>query len=216
MTPHVKICGLTRAEDVAAAIEAGADHLGFVLTESPRRVSIETASDLAARARARDPRVVLVGVFVDDTVDVVRDACRRLELDVAQLHGDERPHDVTALADDVVCWKAVRVRDDWSAEDVIVAADRYPSAHAILLDTWSSTEPGGTGRMFRHELAADVARRRRLVLAGGLDASNVADAVARIGPYAVDVSSGVEVAPGVKDAGEIAAFVAAATRGRAR
>lgn len=207
--PGVKVCGITRRLDAEAAAAAGADHLGVVLAPGGRR----TVSAAAARVLLDALPVRRVGVFVDAAPDTIRRDAEAAALQVLQLHGGETPELTAALvADGWMVWKAVRVR---SGDDFADAVRRYAGAvHALLLDGWSPRAHGGTGTRFpwaqvaelRDHLPAGV----ELVVAGGLSAGNVGEAVRRLRPHRVDVSSGVENAPGHKDAARIRRFVAAA------
>lgn len=198
MRVRVKICGLTRPEDVAAAADAGADAVGFVLAPSSRRLDLARARELAA---AVPPFVARVGVFVDPTEAELQVALDQLGLDLLQLHGHEPPELCRRFGRRVL--KAVRVR----SPDDLALLERY-AEWPILLD---SPEPG-SGSAFDWTWAAGLGDRRRLVLAGGLTPANVARAVQAVRPWAVDVSTGVEKAPGVKDAGLIQQFVEAVRR----
>lgn len=191
---RVKICGLTRPEDVAAAADAGADAVGFVLAPSSRRVDLPRVRELLAAA---PPFVTTVGVFVDPSPEGLEEALAA-GLQLLQLHGHEPPELCRRFAPRVV--KALRIRE---REDLALL-DRYAD-WPILLD---SPEPG-SGCAFDWTWAAGLGDRRRLVLAGGLTPANVARAVQLVRPWAVDVSSGVESAPGVKDPALIHAFVEA-------
>ncbi|HEY8469689.1 MAG TPA: indole-3-glycerol phosphate synthase TrpC [Longimicrobiales bacterium] len=208
---EVKICGLCRPEDARAAVDAGADYVGVILAPGgPRSQTVGSAKaifDAAAGARR-------VGVFVDAPVEEAASAARALGLAVLQLHGSEPPEQVAALAvaGPWQVWKAVRPR---RREDVAAAVDAYGgAAAALLLDGWHPTRAGGTGSTFPWDEVAParglVPRGVRLVVAGGLSADNVAAAVGRLAPDVVDVSSGVELRPGVKSAERMRAFVAAA------
>ncbi len=207
--PRVKICGMGRAEDVRAAADAGAAYVGLVLAESPRRLE---PSDAAALARtAREAGVTPVGVVVDREAGEVASLAERVGLAVVQLHGRESPEACAGLREDGrEVWKAVRPR---SREELEAAADRYGGAvDALLVEGWSPERAGGTGTSFPHAWLEEAEVRRavgRLVLAGGLDPATVGEAVRRVGPDVVDVSSGVETSPGRKDPGRIRAFVAA-------
>ncbi|ANF57797.1 phosphoribosylanthranilate isomerase [Halotalea alkalilenta] len=199
MRTRIKFCGLTREDDVDAAVEAGADALGFVLWPgSKRAVTLERLEALSARV---PPFVARVGLFVDQDAEVIAAAAPCLDL--LQFHGDEPPQ---ACAGFGTPWlKALRMREGL---DLDAAAQRYAGARGLLLDAWRPGVPGGTGETF------DWARipawlASRIVLAGGLDAGNVAEAITRVRPYAVDVSGGIEAAPGRKDHERMAAFAAA-------
>ncbi|WP_052384197.1 phosphoribosylanthranilate isomerase [Litchfieldella xinjiangensis] len=194
---RVKICGVTRPTDVDAAVAAGADALGFVLWPGSKRALDDARlAELASRVPAF---VTRVGLFVDQERGVIEHASRHLDL--LQFHGDESP-DFCASFDRP--WiKALRMRDDL---DLHAAAQAYQGAQALLLDAYCPGVPGGTGETF------DWARipaslTKPVILAGGLTPANVARAIRQVAPFAVDVSGGVEHAPGIKDASLIEAFV---------
>lgn len=196
-----KICGITRIEDALAAVEAGADAIGLVFyAKSPRAVSIEQA---AAILRVLPPFVTTVGLFVDMPRDELRQLLERLPLDLLQFHGDESPADCEGYGRPYI--KALRVRP---GEDVSAIMAPYSGARGILLDTFVEGVPGGTGASFDWSLVPDDAGKP-IILAGGLDAGNVAAAIRQVRPYAVDVSGGVEAGKGIKDAGRIRAFIQA-------
>ncbi|MDH1732243.1 phosphoribosylanthranilate isomerase [Pseudomonas chengduensis] len=196
-----KICGITRIEDALAAVEAGADAIGLVFYgKSPRAVSIEQA---AVILQALPPFVTSVGLFVDMPRDELQQLLQRLPLDLLQFHGDESPADCEGHGRPYI--KALRVRP---GEDVAAAMAPYSGARGILLDTFVEGVPGGTGASFDWSLVPENAAKP-IILAGGLDAGNVATAIRQVRPYAVDVSGGVEASKGIKDAGKIRAFVRA-------
>ncbi|WP_299316701.1 phosphoribosylanthranilate isomerase [uncultured Halomonas sp.] len=203
---RVKLCGLTRPEDVDAAVAAGADALGFVLWPGSKRAVDEARlAELAERVPAF---VTRVGLFVDQDPALIERCARHLDL--LQFHGEEPP----ALCDGFRRpWiKALRMRDDL---DLPAAAEAYRGARALLLDAYRPGVPGGTGETFDwSRIPAGLAKP--VILAGGLNADNVAEAIATVAPFAVDVSGGVEAAPGIKDAERMAAFMAAAGEGDAR
>lgn len=202
--PRVKICGITRLDDALHAVHCGADALGFVFYErSPRCVSPEQVRTMIA---ALPPLVTTVGLFVNQTAEIIRQVVAHCGLDVVQLHGDEPPEVCRALAPCRVI-KALRLRDAESLRDL----EHFP-ASAILLDAWVPDRFGGTGHRCDWQLAAEVAAGHTVMLAGGLAPDCVAEAVRRVRPYAVDVSSGVESAPGVKDPEKVAAFICEAKR----
>jgi len=207
---RVKFCGMTREEDVRAAVEVGADFIGLVFAESPRRVTIESAARLAKVADDAGHGGGLVGVFVNEEARSLREAIDRCGLDVVQLHGDESPDEVRDLSKVIEVWKAIRVPAEWSVDDLADAASRYPEADAILLDTFRAGARGGTGQTFDHALARDLVRARRVVAAGGLTSVNVKAVVAELQPFAVDTSSGIESSPGVKARDRMEAFIDAA------
>lgn len=197
----IKICGITNLEDALLAVDAGADALGFVFyKESPRHILAEQA---AAIIRHLPPFVQTVGLFVNEALETVNETADLCGLDIIQLHGDESPEFCASVRRRVI--KAIRVKDGTcldSMKDYRVAA--------FLLDAWSPSAFGGTGRTFNWEIAASAAKSKRIVLAGGLTPDNVADAVRQVRPYAVDVSSGVESEPGRKDLKKLQKFIEAA------
>ncbi len=192
----VKICGLTRAVDVTAAVEAGADYLGFVFARSPRRLEPGAAAELAASA---PPGVQRVGLFMNASADAVRDVLAQVPLDLLQFHGDEDNEFCTGFGLPFI--KAVSMMDN--DPDGLVAA--FPDAAGLLLDSHAPGGAGGTGRTF--DWGRRVASDKPLWLAGGLGPDNVAEAVRRFRPWAVDVSSGVESRPGIKDPDRVRQFV---------
>lgn len=197
----VKICGITSPQDASLAERAGADAIGMIFVSgSKREVDLGRAGAIAS---AVGPFVTKVGVFRDAPVGDVREAVRRLRLDAVQLHGTEGPDVVAALRPDVLVIKALAFRLDLELE----TAEGY-GADAILLDGVVA----GSGETFDWEAAKRFAGLSRLIVAGGLDPSNVAAAVAALRPYAVDVASGVEASPGVKDPVRLREFVARAKR----
>ena len=201
MPVHVKICGVTSVEDALAAVAAGADAIGVNFAAgSPRRVSVPLARSIV---EALPERVVSVGVFVDFGEEQLRDVQSQTGLRCVQLHGDESPELLSVFLPHA--YKAIRVR----GRESLALAARYPGQH-ILLDAFVPGAHGGTGATFDWALAAEVARVRSVTLAGGLSPANVAEAVRVVRPYCVDVASGVESAPGRKDAGLMRAFVEAA------
>lgn len=185
----VKICGITRGEDALAAVEAGAAALGFVFwPKSPRFVDPYRARAIVARL---PPFVTTVGVFVNQEAREINEVAATARLSAVQLHGDEEPGFAAGLTRPVI--KAVVL--DGQAR----AWAEWPPRVTLLADGTDPKRRGGTGTLADWTAAALVAKVRRLVLAGGLTPENVAEAIARVKPFAVDVSSGVEVAPGIKD-----------------
>ena len=202
MPGKVKICGITNLADGMAAVEAGADALGFVFHgQSPRGISVEVA---AGFMRELPPFVMKVGVFVNAPEDLVVGAVRECGLNLLQFHGDESLD--YCLQFGLMSMKAFRIRDAASLQALL----GYHT-DAWLLDAYAPDKPGGTGETFNWELALEARGwGRPIFLAGGLTADNVADAVRRARPYGVDVSSGVEAAPGRKDHAKVKAFIQAA------
>lgn len=199
---RVKICGITREADAQEAADAGADAIGLVFhPASPRCVSMVMAASIV---RMLGPFVTTVGLFVDAAPDQVREVLARTGIHLLQLHGNETPAYCAQFG--VPFIKALRMAPGL---DPVAAAAHYPAAAGLLFDTWDPVVAGGTGVGFDWSRLPAL-RERPLILAGGLSPANVAEAVRQVRPYAVDVSSGVEVAPGIKDAGLIRAFIAAA------
>jgi phosphoribosylanthranilate isomerase len=198
---RIKICGITRQVDARAAIDAGVDALGLVFYPgSPRALSLDEAGAVVADLPSS---ICLVGLFVNAAVEQVTAVCSALKLNLLQFHGDESQEYCKQFG---VPWmKALRVAEE---TDVLALMGEYVEADAILLDTWRADAPGGTGEVFNWD---KVPRDRScpLVLAGGLRPDNVGAAIARVRPYAVDVSGGVEASPGIKDPQKIMQFVAA-------
>ena len=197
----VKICGVTSVAEAELCVEAGADAIGLnFYPRSPRFLE-------PARARkivdAIGGAALTVGVFVDATLDEIRALQHSTGFRCVQLHGDEPPELLAELLPHA--YKAMRVKDESSIAD----ARRYPGEH-ILLDAYVPGEPGGTGHRFQWELALPLARERKVTLAGGLRPDNVADAIQAVHPFCVDVASGVEARPGVKDHAAVRAFIEAA------
>jgi phosphoribosylanthranilate isomerase len=196
---RVKICGITRVEDGLAACAAGADAIGLVFyPPSPRAVTMEQA---VAIRRALPPFVTVVGLFVNADRETVVETARAVHLDLLQFHGDESRAQCELFA--MPYMKAIRVGDD---VDLGEMSRRYAGAKALVLDTHDDKLWGGSGRTFDWDaVPADL--ELPVVLAGGLSPANVADAIRRLRPYGVDVSGGVEQAPGIKDAARIAKFI---------
>jgi phosphoribosylanthranilate isomerase len=201
---RVKVCGITRPEDALAAARCGADAIGLVFYDaSPRAVDVPAAQAITA---VLPPFVSTVALFVDAPPERVRAVLEAVPVDLVQLHGDEPPEACRAVGKPYV--KALRMRP---GRDVREAARAYGDARGLLLDTYRPGVPGGTGAAFDwsevpHDLPLPV------ILAGGLEPGNVADAIARVHPYAVDVSGGVEQSKGRKDPAKIEAFLAAVRR----
>jgi len=196
---RVKVCGITGAEDAAAAVAAGADALGFVFAAgSPRRVEAGVAAGIAA---ALPPFIATVGVFVDQPLEEILEVAGRCRLQWIQLHGAEPPEFARRLPLPVI--RAIRVRDEASLGPMRA----YP-AQAFLLDAFVEGCPGGTGRRFAWELAVLAKGAGPIILAGGLTPENVGEAVRRVRPYAVDASSGLECRPGRKDHRKLEEFIA--------
>lgn len=197
MSVRVKICGITNLRDAHRALDLGADALGFVFFPgSPRAVSPEMARRII---ETLPPLVTTVGVFVNETIDDVREVRRMTGIALVQLHGDESPEAANALGPSVI--KTIRVKGIESFGEI----DRY-QPRAFLLDAHTDAEYGGTGQRFAWDLAKHV-EGVPFFLAGGLTPDNVAEAIAATRPYGVDVSSGVESEPGHKDPVRLKAFI---------
>jgi len=196
-----KICGITRVEDALAAAEAGADAIGLVFyAKSPRAVSVQLARAIIA---ALPPFVTSVGLFVDASRCELGEILDAVPLDLLQFHGDETPAECDSYGRPYI--KALRVKP---GDDIAAQVALYESARGVLLDTYVPGIPGGTGEAFDWSLVpADL--RKPVILAGGLTTANVAQAIAQVRPFAVDISGGVESAKGIKDAARIQAFMAA-------
>jgi phosphoribosylanthranilate isomerase len=199
----VKICGITNAGDARAASDAGADAVGLIFAESPRRVGVEEARRIS---KALPENIIRVGVFVDEEPAEVSRISREVGLDLAQLHGEETPETVTAVREGgIKVMKALRIRDTTSLE----ALDAY-EADLFLLDTFSERVRGGTGERFDWEVAKSVRGRDNIVVSGGLGPENVREAVEFFEPYGVDASSSLEDGPGIKNGERVRRFVLAA------
>jgi phosphoribosylanthranilate isomerase len=198
---RVKICGITSSSDASEAVRAGADAVGVVLAESPRRVDIDEAREIFA---AVPPPVARVGVFVDAPKELVDEAIERLSLSAVQFHGNEPPGDCDAVAVPVIRVLKVGTRFDYTEAEPFRG-----HVAALLLDTDSTREAGGTGETFAWRLVADVPDWAPVIVAGGLDPTNVGAAIRTLRPFAVDVSSGVEERPRHKDRHKLHAFTAA-------
>lgn len=202
MAVRVKICGITRLQDLHAACDAGADALGFVFYEkSPRHLSIAAAAVLL---RELPPFVQGIGLFVNAEPAFVEAVLQAVPLDLLQFHGDETPADCARFGRPYI--KAVRVNRE---SDLLKCAADFDAARGLLLDAWVPGMPGGTGERFDWSLIPP-ALPTPVILSGGLTPDNVAEAVQRVRPWAVDVSSGVEATKGIKDAHKIAQFIAKA------
>jgi phosphoribosylanthranilate isomerase len=200
----VKICGITRLEDAEGAVALGAGAIGFVFwPQSPRAVDPEHARSIAA---ALPPFVTTIGVFVNQPPAFVNDVAARVGLGAVQLHGDE-PIDVLDRIERPVV-KAFAMDTVARIED----ADAWPARVRLLIDTHDPDQRGGTGRTVDWGRAAAIAARRPVLLAGGLNAANVADAIRTVRPFGIDVSSGVESSPGVKDHARLRALFEAVGR----
>jgi phosphoribosylanthranilate isomerase len=200
MSTRVKICGITNLADSQAAVEAGADALGFIFYEkSPRHMTVSAAAKISKQL---PPFIMRVGVFVNATEELVARAIGECGLGLLQFHGDEPPEFCTRFG--LMSMKAFRIRDAKSLKEL----PKYPT-EAWLLDAFSAENLGGTGEKFNWDLAVEAQKFGKPVfLAGGLTPENVAAAVRQVQPFGVDVSSGVESSPGKKDRAKVRAFIA--------
>lgn len=196
---RIKICGITRVDDALAAAQAGADAIGLVFHPgSPRAVSVEQARTIVG---ALPPFVTTVGLFVDAEQATIQSVLEQVPLDLLQFHGDEPDDFCQGFKRPYI--KAVRVRP---GDDLNALAAQWPGACGILLDSYKPGVPGGTGETFDWSVIPSQ-RSWRLILAGGLQAQNVRQAIDQTAPWAVDVSGGVEATKGIKDIAKINAFI---------
>ena len=206
MALRIKICGITRKEDAWAAVDAGADALGFVFVPgTPRFIEPERAASIT---RHLPPFVSCVGLFVNADPALIRAAVTEARLDTVQLHGDESPEVGLLLRGQVRVIQAFRVQ----GPEILLQLPNYrKSADAWLLDAYVPGAAGGTGARFDWNLAVEARELGHpLILAGGLKPENIADAVRQVRPFAVDVSSGVEISPGRKESEKVQRLIAAA------
>jgi phosphoribosylanthranilate isomerase len=198
-----KVCGITNPGDARAAADAGADAIGLIFAESPRKVTLEEARKVSV---GLPENILKVGVFVDAEPGEVLEIAREVGLDLAQLHGDETPETVAAIRNaGLPVMKALRVRN----MEALGALERY-EADLFMLDAWSARARGGTGETFDWGLAKSVKGRGNIVVSGGLTPENVREAVEFFEPYGVDASSSLEERPGKKSGERVRRFVRAA------
>jgi phosphoribosylanthranilate isomerase len=196
---RVKICGITRVEDALCAVEQGADAIGLVFyDQSPRNVSINQAIEIANHIPAF---VSVVGLFVNAEPSFINEVITNAKIDLLQFHGDETPEECASYSLPFI--KAIRVKSD---TNLVQYAKEYSAAKGLLLDAYAEGVAGGTGHVFDWNLIPKQLAKP-IILAGGLKADNVAQAIQQVMPYAVDVSGGVEASKGIKDAAKIAAFM---------
>lgn len=199
MRVRAKICGITRIEDALSAVENGADAIGLVFYgQSPRNVSISQAMEIANNIPAF---VSVVGLFVNAESSFINEVISKVKLDLLQFHGDETPEECASYTLPFI--KAIRVKND---TNLVQYANDFSTARALLLDAYTEGVAGGTGHVFDWNLIPKQLTKQ-VILAGGLNADNVALAIQQVSPYAVDVSGGVEASKGIKDAEKIAAFM---------
>ncbi len=194
----VKVCGMTNLQDALVAVEAGADAIGFIFyKKSPRSVTMKTVRQIVLEL---PPFVNVVGVFVNESAEQINNIVDRCNLDRVQLHGDESPAFCRKIKQRVI--KAIRIKDIQSLKQL----SEY-SVSSFLLDTHSEGQQGGTGKVFDWNLAHPAKKYGKIILAGGLTPANIRRAIQRVKPYGVDVCSGVESQPGLKDHKKIQAFL---------
>lgn len=199
MGVKVKICGITRPEDAVNACQSGVDAIGLVFYKpSPRNVSIEQAREIV---QVLPPFVSVVALFVDADSSEIYSVLQNVEIDLIQFHGSESAEFCESFNKRYI--KVIHMQE---AVDLGASISQYPSSCGILLDTFQKELPGGTGRSFDWHLVPEYPGKP-LIIAGGLTPSNVGDAIKIVRPYAVDVSGGVELSKGIKDAGKIADFI---------
>ena len=198
---RVKICGITRAQDALEAVRCGADAIGLVFyAASPRFVTVQQAQQIVA---VLPPFISVVALFVNATHAEIETVISQVRIDMVQFHGDETAADCERIK--LPYFKAIRVKSD---TNLLQCELDFSSANALLLDTYSEAAYGGTGHVFDWDLIPKN-MTKPVILAGGLIAENVGLAIQKVKPYAVDISGGVEVSKGIKDASKIAAFMLA-------
>lgn len=204
---RIKFCGITSVEDARAAVAAGADAIGLVFhPDSPRYLPLSQARTVAGAIPAM---VSVAGLFVNPTRDCVVEHLQGLRLDLLQFHGEEDAAFCESFGRPYM--KAIRVRP---GVDIASAVAAFPTAAGILLDAWEDGAAGGTGRVFDWQVIQEAVDRDRLILAGGLNPDNVGEAIRQVGPYAVDVSSGIETLPGRKSTQRMRHFALAVQNAR--
>jgi phosphoribosylanthranilate isomerase len=195
----IKICGITNLEDAEAAVDFGADALGFVFyKKSPRSVSPPEAASIISKL---SPFISTVGVFVDESPEEIQKIVKLTGIGIIQLHGNEPPESCRMPMRVI---KGIRVESIESLEPLAIYRDLVS---AFLLDTYAPHTPGGTGRVFNWEIAVQAKKIGRVILAGGLNLENISEAVSLVRPYAVDVSSGIELEKGKKDHQKMKLFI---------
>lgn len=192
----IKICGLTRMQDAVYCAEKGADYLGFIFVpSSPRYIEAERVAEITTKIRGNESRPKLVGVFRDASADYMREIASVAGLDAVQLHGAEPDQTIRDLGLPAI--KALRVGDE------LPDTTTHPSAEWLLFDTFEERRVGGTGRRFDWSLLHDFKRDKPFFLSGGLSADSVGAAISLVRPDGIDISSGVEAEPGIKDLGKV-------------
>lgn len=205
----IKICGLTNYEDALQAIEAGADMLGFnFYPPSPRSISIDNCAEITSKICREFSHVIMVGIFVNESIEQIEHTLATCGLQLAQLHGDETPSDVETLGSRA--YKAIRPKSEAEARVQLQQyAGRGSTSPALLLDAYKLGSYGGTGEVADWSIAAELAQSTLLLLAGGLTPENVLTAIDKVNPWGVDAASGVESTPGKKDPIKMKTFMQA-------
>jgi phosphoribosylanthranilate isomerase len=201
MMTRIKFCGLTRLEDVIMAVDVGAGAVGFNFWPHSSRAI--TPDNARALVRMMPPFLAMIGVFVDQPVEEIREIVRFVGLTAVQLHGRETPADAAAL--DGHAGHVIKALGE-PGQDLVSAAAQWPQRVVLMVDAIDPQQRGGTGTRADWTAAAALARQRQVILAGGLRPENVGEAVRQVRPYAVDVASGVELRPGIKDHARMRAF----------
>ncbi len=202
MRTRIKICGLTCLKDAQSAAELGADALGFIFAEeSPRKLTPVKAAEII---RLLPPFVIRVGVFKDQDIEWVKKVAHICKLHIVQLHGNESPDYCSALGLDFI--KAFRIKDEKSIEQIPLYCEPN-GKRPILLDTFVADKAGGTGITFNWDIVHLATNFGPVILSGGLNPQNIAQAIVRVKPFAVDTSSGIEIQPGKKDFPKLRAFI---------
>ncbi len=198
----VKICGITNIEDALRVVELGADALGFVFYEkSPRKITKEKAKEIIDKIQTVKPRVVKVGLFVDELEEKVNEIASYCNFDILQFHGDETPNYCKKFPQKII--KAFKIKD----KESLVNIPKYEVDY-YLLDAYSEELPGGTGKTFNWDLAKEAKEfGKPIILSGGLNPENIIEALKKVLPFGVDVSSGVELFPGQKDHKKLEEFI---------
>lgn len=209
----VKICGITSLEDALVALDAGADMLGFNFYPGSKRcISPAVCREITQALKSRKLKVVTVGVFVNQPVEYIREVMQECGVHLAQLSGDEPPEALNNLGGSGI--KALRLHDSASLEAYLWKYPRRALPPAYLIDAYSPGEYGGTGRTMDWSLAAEISARMPILLAGGLTPENIGQAIAQVHPWGVDVASGVEASPGMKDHARLQRFIQQARAAR--
>ncbi len=186
------MCGITRLEDAKLAVDMGADCIGFIFAPSPRQITPEKACSISMRIG----NIKKAGVFVNEDPTAVKNIRNFCELDIVQLHGNESPEYCQAIGGKII--KAIRVKEKQTLENM-----QYPGVWKILLDTYHPKQAGGTGKRIDADLLSEINDFSQIIMAGGINADNVLEVIGKYQPFGIDVNSGVESAPGIKDKNKV-------------